>query len=230
MIARVLSVARIHVVSWPLLFAWPLGVLTAAFAIPWVIFALVDTEDRNMTGSVYSILGIALAFYLVAMTQSLPFALGLGVTRRDYFLATLLVALTQIVGFGVLLWGLSAAEQATDGWGVNMVMFGIPAEFTDNRLVQLGTFLAVLALIAAAGLLMGAIQQRWRVTGLYTLGAVVLVLGGLAAILVTWQRWWPEVGHWFTDSPRAVPMVLVPAVLAAVCLGGAWALVRRATA
>ncbi|BDT86124.1 ABC transporter permease [Nocardia cyriacigeorgica] len=230
MLRRAMSVSRLHTVAWPVLIAWPLGILLVAFLIPWVIFWLVDAEEANVTGSVSAAFGIVLAFYLGAMTQTFPFALGMSVTRRDYFAATLLVAAAQILGTGVLLWGLGLIEESTDGWGVNMVMFDVPGQFTGNLLIQLGTYLAILALIAGAGLLTGALYQRWRVSGVYTFLVALLLVFGLAAIVITWQSWWPEVGHWFADTPRVVPMVLLPGVLAVVCTGGAWATIRRATA
>ncbi|MFQ6230284.1 ABC transporter permease [Nocardia sp. NPDC002869] len=230
MIARAVRVSRIHTVAWPLLIAWPLGILLAAFVIPWVIFALIDVDDSNTTGSVYSILGVTMAFYMGAMTQTFPFALGLGVTRRDFFNATVLVGAAQVACVSVLLWTLAVIEDHTDGWGVRMEMFGLPADFTDNRLIQLATYAAFLGLVACISLFLGAIYQLWRVAGLYTTGAVFLIVGGLAAILVTWQRWWPAVGSWFTDTPRAVPMVALPAVVALAALIGAWVTIRRATA
>ncbi|MGW5385906.1 ABC transporter permease [Nocardia sp. NPDC003963] len=230
MIARAIDVSRIHTVAWPLLIAWPLAILTAAFAIPWVIFALIDAEDANTTGSVYSILGVTMAFYLGAMTQTFPFALGLGVTRRDFFNATVLIGAAQVVGFSLLLWVLAVIEDHTDGWGVRMEMFGLPADFTGNRLTQLATYASFLGLVACVSLLLGAIHQRWRVTGLYTAGAAFLLVGGLAAVLVSWQRWWPAVGSWFADTPRVVPMVVLPAAVALAALAGAWGTLRRATA
>ncbi|WP_280234462.1 ABC transporter permease [Nocardia cyriacigeorgica] len=230
MLRRALSVSRIHTVAWPLLIAWPIGILVVSFLIPWVIFLLVDADENNVTGSVSAALGFALAFYLGAMTQTYPFALGMSVTRRDYFAATLLVAAVQIVGTGLALWGLGRIEDATDGWGVRMVMFDIPGLFTTNPFLQLGTYLALLALIAGAGLMVGALYQRWRVTGVYSFFAALLIGFGLAAILITWQSWWPEVGRWFADSPRVVPMVLLPGVLAVASTAGAWAAIRRSTA
>lgn len=229
MMARALSVARIHTVAWPLLIAWPLGILLVAFAIPWTLFLIMSTEGTNTTGSVYSVFGMVSAFYVAAMTQTFPFALGLGVTRRDYFAATLLFGAAQVLGFTVLLWALSVIEAATDGWGIEMVMFGNQARFTDNPLVQFGSIAAVMAMVIGVSLLVGAVHQRWRVVGLYTVLAGVLVVGGLIAILITWQRWWPEIGQWFVDAPRAIPMVALPAVVALATVAGAWAVLRRAT-
>ncbi|NLE82071.1 MAG: ABC transporter permease [Rhodococcus sp.] len=230
MISRALSVSRVHTVAWPLLVAWPVGILAVAFAIPWAIFAIVQPDETNYTGSVTALLGVALTFYIGAMTQTFPFALGMSVTRRDYFASTLVVGLAQVVGFGVMLWALAGIETATHGWGVNMVMFGIPNIFTSNPLVQLGAWFAVLALIAGIGLFVGALYRRWRVTGLYSVGAGLLVLAGLAAIVITWQGGWPAFGSWFADEPRVVTMVALPAVLAAAFTFGAWRLIRRAPA
>lgn len=230
MISRVLSVSRIHTVAWPLLLAWPLGILIAAFALSWTIFAIADTGESNFTGSVSALVGVALAFYVSAMTQTFPFALGLSVTRRDYFAATLLVGLCQVVGYSVLFWALSGLEGATGGWGVDMVMFGIPAYFTSSQIVQLATYLALLSLVGGFGLFIGGVYQRWRVTGLFTFGTTTLVTLGCAAVVVTWQEWWASIGSWFVDTPRFVPMVVLPAALAAMCLVGAGRLIRRATA
>lgn len=227
--SRVLSVARIHTVAWALLIAWPLGILMVAFAIPWLIFALVGTDDTAVIGSVFSILGIALAFYITAMTQTFPFAVGLGVTRREFFAAILLTGAAQMIGFAIVLGALSVLEDVTGGWGVQMVMFGIPAIFADNVLVQFATFLAALALVAAVGLAIGAVQYRWRVTGLYTAALALLLVAGAGVIVVTWQRWWPAIGEWFADVPRLIPMVCFPTALAAILLVGAWATIRRAT-
>lgn len=85
MLRRAVSVSRLHAVAWPVLIAWPLGILLVAFAIPWVIFLLVDAQEANVTGSVSAAFGIVLAFYLGAMTQTFPFALGLSITRRGLF-------------------------------------------------------------------------------------------------------------------------------------------------
>jgi ABC-2 type transport system ATP-binding protein len=51
-----------------------------------------------------------------------------------------------------------------------------------------------------------------------------------AVIVITLQKWWPDIGHWFADAPRSVPMVWLPALVAAAGIVAAWALVRRATA
>lgn len=228
---RILDVARLHTVAWPLLIAWPIAILAISFLIGFTIFFLVgDTgHDTNFTGSVFALYGFALGFYMQAMTQTFPFALGLSVTRRDYFVATSLVAAVQSVVFGIGLFVLGRIENATDGWGVQMRMFDIPQYFTDNLWLQLLTIVASLLLLCAVGVLLGAIQQRWRVVGFFTAAVILLIALGIVAITLTWQGWWVDVGHWFVDVPRIVPLAVLPLVAGALSLTGAWAVARRAT-
>ncbi|MGW5337996.1 hypothetical protein [Rhodococcus pyridinivorans] len=55
---------------------------------------------------------------------------------------------------------------STTGWGVDMRMFGILRFVTDSSVVQFLGFFATMLLIVALSMLVGAIQHRWRATGL----------------------------------------------------------------
>ncbi|HEY5858607.1 MAG TPA: ABC transporter permease [Aldersonia sp.] len=227
---RLLQVARLHSTAYPVLIAWPVGIVAVSFAIAYTIFFLVGEtgNDTNFTGGLSALYCFAMVFYIQAMTLTFPFALGLNVTRREYFTATTLVALVQSAVFGSVLYLLALVERATDGWGVRMRMFDIPAYFTDDSMLQWSLFVFTLLFIAGIGMFVGAVYQRWRTVGLMILGlATLLALGG-GAILITWQRWWPAIGSWFVDTPRVVTLVLLPAALAAVALAGTWGTVRQA--
>lgn len=227
---RVLQVARLHSTAYPVLIAWPVGIVAVSFAIAYTIFFLIgDTgNDVNFTGGLSALYGFAMVFYIQAMTLTFPFALGLNVTRREYFTATTLVALVQSAVFGSVIYLLALAERATDGWGVRMRMFDIPAYFTDDQMLQWSLFVFMLLFVAGLGMFIGAVYQRWRTAGLMTLGlATLLVLGG-AAILITWQQWWLAIGSWFVDTPRVVTLVLLPAALAVLSLAGTWGTLRQA--
>ncbi|WP_226949805.1 hypothetical protein [Rhodococcus rhodochrous] len=116
--ARVLSVARLQLVSWPLLVAWPVGLLITSALIPWVIFSLVDTgAEYNVTGSILSVYGFVVAFYLLAMTQMFSFALRLGSTRSHYMQSIVAIAVVQSTVFALGFQILSVLEAATGGWG-----------------------------------------------------------------------------------------------------------------
>ncbi|TSD93544.1 ABC transporter permease [Skermania sp. ID1734] len=226
---RLLNVARLHHAASPLLIVWPIGVVAVSFAIALAIFFVTgdDASDSSFTGGVFSLYAFTLAFYLQALTQTFPFALGLSVTRREYFTATTLVAVSQSTVFGAALFVLALGERVTNGWGVHMRMFDIPAYWTDNPILQLLTPIVSLFLVTTIGLFVGCIHQRWRTQGLLTAGLTVAVALGISAIVVTWQRWWLDIGHWFADIPRAYPLVVFPALAAAVALAGAWVILRR---
>ncbi|QCB50851.1 ABC transporter permease [Rhodococcus sp. PAMC28707] len=229
---RTLNVARMHAIAWPLIIGWPLVVLAISFVISYTIFALVPTTDNeyNFTGSVFSMYGFAIGFYIQAVTQTFPFALGISVTRREFFNASALVALVQSAVLATLVYVLSIIEASTGGFGVKLRMFGIFRYATDDPALQwLGIFTTVL-LVAAIGLVVGVVYQRYRVTGIFGLGLASIVLLGGGAIVVTWQRWWPEVGDFFVDTPRILLLVVIPLVLTAIFGLAGWAGLRRATA
>ncbi|GAB2651517.1 ABC transporter permease [Prescottella soli] len=227
---RILAIARIHVVAWPILIASPLVVLALTFAINFAIFALIDSGgETHPTGAILSLYGFVVAFYAQAMTQTFPFALGLGVTRRQFFVATVAVAVAQSFGFAVLFQVLSAIEAATGGWGVYMRMFGILRYVTDSALLEFATFFASLLLTTAISIAFSAVYQRWKTTGFLIAGISVVGLLGLVAVVLTWAGWWPTVGSWLVDAPRGLVLVALPVGVSVTALAASWAIVRRAT-
>lgn len=228
---RTLNVARMHTVAWPLIVGWPIGVLAIAFVISYTIFALVPPTDSeyNFTGALSSMYGFAIAFYLQAVTQTFPFALGVSVTRRDFFSATALVGIVQSALLGTLVYGLSVLEAATGGFGVKLRMFGVIRYVTDTPVWQwLGT-IATLLLVAAVGLFLGVAYQRFRTNGIMGVGLAAIVLFGGGAVLVTWQGWWSAIGEFTTHTPAAVLLVLIPVALSALFATAGWTGLRSAT-
>jgi hypothetical protein len=75
----------------------------------------------------------------------------------------------------------------------------------------------------------GVVFKRWGQPGVYALTVgTSLVLAGVA-IVVTWQRWWPAVGSFFTDQSTFALLVSYPLVIAIVLGGAGWLAIRRAT-
>ncbi|MGU3433479.1 ABC transporter permease [Actinomycetes bacterium M1A6_2h] len=227
---RLVRVARMHSVGWLVGVAAPAGVLALAFTIAWTIFALVPNPDSTtqFTGAVVSVFFFGLAFYAQAMTQTFPFALGLSVTRREFYFATGLTAFVQAVVFGTAIYVLSLVESATDGWGVHMRMFGLADYATDSPLVRWLTPIAAFVLVYGIGLLCGTVYLRWRVYGLVALSTSTVAAVGATAIVLTWGQWWGDVTDVVTDTPRVVLLVLVPLVLSTVSTTIGWAVLRKA--
>ncbi|MDV8020802.1 ABC transporter permease [Rhodococcus sp. IEGM 1330] len=229
---RILNVARIHNTSWATTFVWPMAVLAIAFVITFGIFLVIPTTDSeyNFTGSVFSIYGFAMAFYITAITQCFPYALGLSVTRREFLTATALVGVCQSIAFGTIIYALSVIEAATDGFGLKLRMFGIARYATDNPLVQWAALVAVMLLLGGIGAFIGVVYRRYRINGLFTLGLGALAFFGGGSILVTWQQWWPNIGSFFTDTPRILLLVVIPLLITAALSVASWFGLLKATA
>ncbi len=91
-----------------------------------------------------------------------------------------------------------------------MRRFGILRFVTDSSVVQFLGFFATMLLIVALSMLVGAIQHRWRATGLLTAAASVVVIDGLAATLVTWTRSWSSLWSWIVDASPTTTLVALP--------------------
>lgn len=225
--SRILAAARMHLVS-AMFVAMPLLVGLSAFVINLVIFALVDTgQPLNGTGGLSAFLGTYFAVYMAAI-QAFSFALGVSLTRREFFTGTALLALVQSVLAGLAIYLLSVIESATNGWGVQMRFFGLVRYLSDNPWVQFGAPIAFCLLLAFAAMVIGAVYTRWKGLGMLGLSVGAVLVFGLAAIVITWQRWWPQFADLFTGPPIAVPLIAYPLVVAAIAGAGAYAVLRRA--
>jgi len=181
---RVLDVARIQALNWAGLFAWPLGILGFALLVNIVLFAAMDDPDGYITGALMSVYLVVLATHVQTMTQGFPFALGLSVTRRDFYAGTGLLVLVQAAAFGLALLLLRTMEWATGGWGIGLVFLGLP--FYDQLdplalwLVYTVPFLAM----SVIGAFMGVVFKRWNQSGLFVMGlGAAVVLTGLVLLV-----------------------------------------------
>ena len=105
---RAIAVMRMHLTDQVTLLLMPLGVLASAFALNIVIWRFVPPDGRQ-TGGAVSIYSFVAAAALYAVVRGLPFALGMGSSRRAFTYGTLLTGGTgYLVGtvLGVIVLGL----------------------------------------------------------------------------------------------------------------------------
>ena len=108
--------------------------MSISFAINVAIWALTPAgeQDGGFTGGVLALYITVLVVYVQAVTQLLPFAMGVSLSRRTFFLGTALVAVVQSLVYGIALAVLVAIENATGGWGSGL-NFWAPGPFeVDN--------------------------------------------------------------------------------------------------
>ncbi len=235
---RIRNVVRIHVAN-------PIPTLV----VPWLIFAAVFALNLAIWIAIASAAGgrdqldpdafanngaisWIYVFLMVAATQAMSltfaFALGLGLTRRDYFVGTALYLSGLAVFYATGMTVLAAIESATDGWGLEGYVFA-PLFMKDLSTIQQFAVHVLIALFFfATGLFTGALWVRWRAMGLYFFfGVLAFGIASLIIVVSLLDRW-TSVGAFFTDQS---PVVIVAWTLPWSLIVGACAylVLRRAT-
>jgi hypothetical protein len=227
---RVLSAARLHLVHPLVVFGVPWMVGTISFVINWAIWALADVAEHdpnNFTGGVTALYITVCVVFVQALTQMLPFAMGISLSRRAFWLGTALVGVLSALGYGVGLAVLNAIGRATGGWGVDL-NFWVPTPLlADNFVLQVlysgGPMLALIFV----GIAIGVVQKRWGTNGLWALVMLTVLVFGALAVLATGLSAWGDVWRWLTDRSALTLTLGIPAAVAAVVAAASFAGLRR---
>jgi hypothetical protein len=216
---RVLAAARLHLLRPLMTLGVPWLVAGTSFALTLALWATVGIGEENpdaFAGGVTALYVTLLVVYVQAVTRLLPFAMGISISRRAFFLGTALVVVGQSLVYGVILSALVSLEGATGGWGAALQFWAPAGIDVDDPLLQVGVSGAPLLAFAAVGIAFGIVYKRWGQAGAWA--AVVLLmlaLGGLA-VLISWTGAWGSVGGWFADRSLPALTIALPAAVAGV--------------
>jgi len=218
-VARYQMVQRFNYVTLP----W--AALAFIFAAQWAVITMLGMHDARLTGLV----AIYAVFFIVAVStvaRSLPFGLALGLSRRSYYLGTVLLALTLAAVDGLLLAGLQEIERVTGGWGLEMFFFRVQYILDGPWFLTWLTSFVALTLAFVYGMWWGLVYLRWRRMGIRVF--LVAQIIALLAVGLTADRFaaWPNIGRFFTDL-SATGLTGVLAAAAAALLVGGYAAIRR---
>ncbi|WP_164703363.1 hypothetical protein [Modestobacter sp. KNN46-3] len=228
---RVLGAARLQLVN-PLVsmgIGW--AIVALAFAVNLAIWGVGDLDasaSNSNTGGLAALYITVLVTYIQAVTMVFPLAMGLSLSRRVFYLGTALVAVVQSVVFGVALAGLTAIENATNGWGVGLQFWAPGALDVGNPALQVVVFAVPMMAFAFMGIGLGVLYKRWGTAGIYALTAALIVGAGAAVLLLTWRRAWEELGAWLADRSVESFTIGLPAVAAVALAALAYLGLRRA--
>nr|WP_258544882.1 hypothetical protein [Micromonospora provocatoris] len=159
-----------------------------------------------------------------------PFALGMGVTRRTFYLATVLVNVVQAVVYGILLYLLNLIEGATGGFGIQLRFFRIPYIDVDNGLLQIAVYAVPFLFLNFLAVFAAVWYVRFGMNGLLGAGAALILVTGLLVALITWQGWFGDIWQWLSSQHQVSLLVGWPALIAAVAALAGMAAIRRANA
>ena len=229
---RAVAAARMQLVHPLLTFGIPWAIVLSSFAINLAIWGFGDvaaqSSGNGSTGGLASLYITVLVVFIQAVTQMFPFALGLSLSRRDFYLGTALTAGFQAVGYAVVLTILTAIEGASDGWGMGLHFWAPGVLDVDNVALQFVVFAVPMVACAFIGIAIGVVFKRWGAPGLYVLALTTLIGGGLLAVWASWQTAWGDVIDWLGDRSVYSLTLGFPAALAVALAALTFLGLRRA--
>jgi len=235
---RVWNALRLHAANpWPTLVT-PWLIFAAIFGLNLAIWYIVtvaaggvqnlDADAFDYNGGVTWVLFFLMVMAVQTMSLTFRFALGVGMTRRDYYLGTVaylaILASTYAAGIAVM----AQVERLTNGWGLGGRFFA-PWFLADLPAWELW-YLNMVAglLLAMLGVAAGAVWVRWKATGLYLfLGALALLIIAVVWLMTVTASWGSLGDYLGSHSPLVVGTWTLPATALWGVAG--YLVLRRAT-
>jgi len=227
---RTWNVVRMQLVNRQTFIWVPLIVLGGTFVISLSIFGLIAGNGVKIDmfgGGAQAPLWYFLAVGVQALTLTFPFSQAMSVTRREFYIGTLVTAALTSLGLAVIFVIGGLIEEATNGWGLNGYMFRLVWVWQQGPLVAGLFFFALAMLFFVVGFFFATIYKRWGSVALTS----ILVGLGFVLIGIMWLvgqlQAWPELLAWFGGL---TPIGLTASLLAAtaVLAGISYVALRRA--
>lgn len=231
---RIRRVVRLHLVAPSVFIGIPWLIVGIAFAVSVAVASLIRLGTGGDTvGMGYSWAVLSPQWYLVvvgvqAVGMTFPFALGFGVTRRDFWIGTsvlfTLLSLVNAAAFTVLV----QLEKLTDHWWTGTYMFDALWYGAGPWYEDFFSTFALQMFVFFIGAATTTLYMRWRVIGVLTaavgLVALLLLAGLVIGLTNSWDEVWAAVGSFTVVG--VFTGVLVAALLCAVV---GYLVIRRAT-
>jgi hypothetical protein len=224
---RITQVVKLHLRNKWSWFVIPWLIVVANFLINLVIAMSLNGDETINTGAIASIFVYTFIVGTITIKDTFPFALGLSIRRKDYFLGTALTALLVNCFSTIVLVVMSAIEEATNGWGVRLHLFKI--EFMNDYSVisMIGIYLLLLLNLFFFGFALSSLHRRFGSSGMYVFFATLLILGTVGSYIFTHFGLWQGVPDWFIHHYQELFWWVM--CLVVVYLAAAYGFLRRAT-
>ena len=221
--SRTANVVRLQLINKQTYIWVPLMVLGGALLITIAIYAILRASDIPpgplYGGGSQAPLWVFFFVGIQALTLSFPFSQALSITRREFYLGTVLTAALASVLLGVVFVVGGFIEELTDGWGLNGYFFRLDWVW-ENGAAAAGLFYFTLALMCfVLGFWFATIYKRFGSLGLTTTLVGLGVLLVAALFVIGQANAWVQVFTWFAEQGAlglTLWGLLVIAVLTAV--------------
>lgn len=229
---RTLNVVRMQLINRKTFIWLPLIIFGAAFAISMIIYIAINMSVTDLDEPMYGGGSQAPLWYFAvigvqALLMTFPFSQAMSVTRREFYVGTMLTALgaSLLLSLVYLVGGL--IEKATDGWGIDGYFFAVPWIWDQGPVVATLLYFMAPMLTFTIGFFAATVYKRFGMLWLVMLGVGIGLVLALAVLGISAGGAWPSIGSWFLDlTPLRV--ALGGLVVTAVLTGISYATIRRA--
>ncbi|SJN38446.1 putative ABC transporter permease [Microbacterium esteraromaticum] len=187
---RTLNVVRLQLINRQTFIWVPLIVLASATIVSILIYAMIPTDGPKYGGGGQAPLWVFFAVGLSSMTLTFPFSQAISITRREFFIGTMLAAVMSSAFMGVLFLIGGGIETLTNGYGVNGWVFRLPWLWDAGPLGAFVVYFTLALFFFVVGFTGATIYKRWGALAVTLASvAVVLVLVGLVFLVTKWELW-----------------------------------------
>lgn len=225
---KALKVVRMQLINKWTFIGIPGLVLLGAFLLSLAIWAMIPNDQDKYTGAGQAPIWYASVLGIQALTLTFPFSQGLSISRRAFYLGSMMLFGGFALAMALVFWGAGLVERASNGWGMNGHMFNLPWVSDGPWFAVVLFYFSAMMLLCLLGFLGATVYKRWQTKGLLVFSAgFSVLLVGLAALL-TWTRKWPEFGGWlFVQTNLSIAAWALLAVV--ILAGGSYLILRKAT-
>lgn len=223
--SRTLNVVRLQLIN-RMTYIWiPLLILGASFLMTLTIYAILS--GTGLPGPFYGGGAQAPLWYfgivgIQALTLSFPFSQAMSITRREFYLGTLLTAvITSVILAAIFVVG-GYIEVLTDGWGFNGWFFRLDWVWANGPAAAALFYFVTALVFFVIGFWAATIYKRFGAIGLTTVLVGLGVLVVAALYLVARANAWGAMFGWFAAQGAlglSLWGLLLIAVLAAISYG-----------
>ncbi|MCW4466570.1 hypothetical protein OK351_13810 [Glutamicibacter sp. MNS18] len=230
---RIIKVARMQLINKWTFIGIPLLILGGAFIFTMAIFWLVrragGDEAVMYSGGAQAPMWYFLALGIQSLTLTFPFSLAMSVSRRTFYLGTVLLFGISALLLSTFYYLMGLVEQATGGWGLGGRFFALEWVADNNGFVQIMFYFVLMLLLFMIGFWIATIYMRWRTSGMLVFFvALAAILLGTVFYLTLGEKWGQFWAWAITWSAGGV--VLWGGAVAILMAGASYLTLRKATA
>ncbi|MGO2747903.1 hypothetical protein [Microbacterium sp.] len=188
--SRTLNVIRLQLINKQTFIWVPLIVLAGATVVSILIYAMIPVDTPKYGGGGQAPLWVFFVIGMQAMTLTFPFSQAMSITRREFFLGTLITAVLASVFMSVIFLIGGGIEQLTHGWGVNGYLFHLPWVWESGPLGAAVVYFTLAMFLFVVGFTGATIYKSWGTLVLTIIGlALALLLVGVVFLITKLELW-----------------------------------------